>query len=202
MQTGPGLGARRLNYDTSTAVTPPPCYPSHRLFWFLSGSALLAAAGGPKAAINLKRLSLCAAQPRYTPRPYCTLPTLPSRATVSSMSASMPVHPAALRSMSPCREVRSRSVVVSAPAPPPVPIPSHAAANMRPPPVRPPCPMPVPSHPLLHVHTHTHVDSRPAATATEHPVRGRVKAGRPRGEAVCGRRLRECCTAGNCMPWR
>jgi hypothetical protein len=48
--------------------------------------------------------------------------------------------------------------------------------------------------------THTHVDSRPAATTNEHPVRGRVKAGRPRGEAVCGRRLRGCCTAGKCMP--
>ena len=192
MQTAPGLGARRLNYHMS---------PHARLPIITLCSALLAAGGAqgrnqPPAQPSRACVRVCvqlAVQPRYTPSTVqymSALLNLPSRATVSSMSASMPVLPAArLRSMSclsPCREVRSRSVGVSAPAPPPVPVPvpapSHAVANMRPLPA--PCPVPVPSHPLLHVHTHLHVDSRPAATATQHPVRGRVKARRPRGEAV------------------
>lgn len=144
----------------------------------------------PPAQSSLVCVCVCAVQPMYTPSPYISnLVNLPSRTTVSSMFTSMPVRPAArLRSMSclsPCREVRSRSVVVSAPAPPPpvlvlvtlLPTCAHCPS---------PCPVPVPSHQLLHVHTHTYiVDSHPAAaTATEHPLRGRVEARRPRGEAV------------------
>ena len=155
----------------------PARYPS--LFFC---SALLAT-GGPKAAINLLHMSLrvCAVQVHATTIPTFIHSTLPGYCIFHvHFHACAPCRPSAIH------VPMSRSAVTLVAVSAPVPVPSHAAANMRPLPVRPPCPVPVPSHPLLHVHTHTHiVDSHPAAaTATEHPVRGRVKARGPRGEAV------------------
>lgn len=193
MQTGPGLGARRLNYDMS----PPASLPIIISLFSPACCRGTHARNLPPAQSSLVCVCVCVrvqSSPctRHLPtvQYMCTLVNLPSRATVSSMSTSMPVRPAArLRSMSclsPCREVRSRSVVVSAPA-------SAASAS---PSSQSRCCQYAPAarrlaqcqchHTRCCTSTHTHiVDSHPAAaTATEHPVRGRVKARRPRGEAV------------------
>lgn len=192
MQTAPGLGARRLNYHMS---------PHARLPIITLCSALLAA-GGPKAAINLLRSlvsCVCAVQPRYTPSPYyCTVHVCSTKSPLPGycifhvrFHACAPCRPPAIHvlsvPMSRSAVTLSRRVSASASASPsPSPSPSSQSRCCQYAPAARALPSASAITPAVaRPHTLTvHVDSRPAATATQHPVRGRVKAKQQRGEAV------------------
>ena len=170
-----------------------PVYPS----LFLC-SALLAA-GAPTPAIYLLRslvscvcVCVCAVQPMYTPSPYSTVHVYSGKSPLPGycifhvhFHACASCRPPAIHvlpvPMSRSAVTLSRRVSASAASASPSPSARHAAANMRPLPVALPSASAI-TPAVARPHTHI-VDSHPAA-ATEHPVRGRVKARRPRGEAV------------------